>query len=110
MASVLSSVRGIDFMASLDLEDVYFQISIHQASRKYLLSALDCVLYQFKLLCFRILIVFIWMFMLVLALTHSRSIHLCYLNGWLVVAQTLFCLVHHIEYISFSSYASLWVL
>ena len=36
VASVLSSVREGDFLASLDLKDTYFQIPIHPSSRKLL--------------------------------------------------------------------------
>ena len=36
VASLLLSVREEDFLASIDLKDVYFQIPVHQASRKLL--------------------------------------------------------------------------
>ena len=34
--SVLASIREGDFMASIDLKDAYYQIPIHQSSRRYL--------------------------------------------------------------------------
>ena len=36
VASVLLSVREGDFLASLDLKDVYFQIPVHPSLRKLL--------------------------------------------------------------------------
>ena len=38
VASVLLSVREGDFLASIDLKDAYFQIPVHQSSRKLLRS------------------------------------------------------------------------
>ena len=54
VASVLLSVRERDFLASIDLKDAYFQIPIHQSSRKLLrfLSGGRVQVYQFKALCF----------------------------------------------------------
>ena len=52
VASVLLSVRGGDFLASLDLKDAYFQIPIHGSSRKLLRFMSEGTVYQFKALCF----------------------------------------------------------
>ena len=52
VASVLLSVREEDFLASLDLKDVYFQIPIHGSSRKLLRFMSEGTVYQFKALCF----------------------------------------------------------
>ena len=52
VASVLLSVREGDFLASLDLKDVYFQIPIHRSSRKLLRFMLEGTVYQFRALCF----------------------------------------------------------
>ena len=52
VASVLSAIREGDFMASIDLKDAYFQIPIHQSSRKLLRILSGGVVYQFKVLCF----------------------------------------------------------
>ena len=38
VTSVLLSIRAGDFLASIDLEDAYFQIPVHQSSRKLLRS------------------------------------------------------------------------
>ena len=51
-ASVVASVREGDFLASVDLKDAYFQVPIHQESRKYLRFLSEGVVYQFKVLCF----------------------------------------------------------
>ena len=54
VASVLLSVREGDFLASLDLKDVYFQIPIHRSSRKLLRFTSEVTVYQFRALCFRL--------------------------------------------------------
>ena len=51
LASVLLSVRDGNFLASIDLKDAYFQIPVHQASRKLLRFLWGGVVYQFKALC-----------------------------------------------------------
>ena len=52
VASVLLSVREGDFLASIDLKDAYFQIPVHQSSRKLLRFLSKGTVYQFKALCF----------------------------------------------------------
>ena len=52
VASVLLSVRERDFLASIDLKDAYFQIPVHQSSRKLLRFLSRGTVYQFKALCF----------------------------------------------------------
>ena len=52
VASVLLSVREGDFLAFLDLKDVYFQIPIHPSSRKLLRFTSEGMAYQFRALCF----------------------------------------------------------
>ena len=52
VASVLLSVREGDFLAYLDLNDAYFQISIHRSSRKLLRFTSEGTVYQFRALCF----------------------------------------------------------
>ena len=48
IASVLFSVGERDFLASIDLKDAYFQIPVHQLSRKLLRFLSGGVVYQFK--------------------------------------------------------------
>ena len=51
-ASVLLSVGEGDFLASVDLKNVYFQILVHRSSRKLLRFTSEGAVYQFKVLCF----------------------------------------------------------
>ncbi|MGL5405358.1 MAG: reverse transcriptase domain-containing protein, partial [Propionibacteriaceae bacterium] len=90
--SVLDSIRGNDFMLSVDLKDAYFQIPIHQSSRKYLRFIFDGTVYQFRALCFGLSTapqVFTRVFTLVSAWAHSNGIRLLrYLDDWLVLASS----------------------
>ena len=92
VASVLLSVREGDFLASLDLKDVYFQIPIHGSSRKLLRFMSEGTVYQFKALCFGLLTapqVFTRVFAAVSAWAHARGIRLLrYLDDWLVLSSS----------------------
>ena len=92
VASVLLSVREGDFLASLDLKDVYFQIPIHGSSRKLLRFMSEGTVYQFKALCFGLSTapqVFTRVFVAVSAWAHSRGIRLLrYLDDWLVLSSS----------------------
>ena len=55
VASVLLSVREGDFLASIDLKDAYFQIPVHQLSRKLLRFLSEETVFQFNALCFSLL-------------------------------------------------------
>ena len=49
METVASVLSGEDnFLALIDLKDVYFQISVHRSSRKFLQFLSGGVVYQFK--------------------------------------------------------------
>ena len=91
-ASVLLSVREGDFLASVDLKDAYFQISVHRSSQKLLRFTSEGTVYQFKVLCFRLSTapqVFTRVFATVSAWAHSRGIRLLwYLDDWLVLASS----------------------
>ena len=93
VASVLLSVREGDFLASIDLKDAYFQIPIHQSSRKLLRFLLGgrVQVYQFKALCFWLSTapqVFTGVFAAVSVWAHSHGIRLLrYLDDWLVLAS-----------------------
>ena len=87
VASMLLSVREGDFLASIDLKDTYFQISIHQLSRKLLRFLSGRIVCQFKALCFGLSTapqVFSRMFAAVSAWAHSRRIRLLgtWTTGW----------------------------
>ena len=92
VASVLLSVREGDFLASLDLKDVYFQIPIHPSSRKLLRFMSEGTVYQFRTLCFGLLTapqVFTRVFAAVSAWAHSHGIRLLrYLDDWLILASS----------------------
>ena len=92
VASVLLSVSKGDFLASLDLKDVYFQISIHPSSRKLLRFMSEGMVYQFRALCFGLSTapqVFTRVFAAVSAWAHSHGIRLLrYLDDWLILASS----------------------
>ena len=50
--SVLLSVRQGDWMASIDLKEVYLQVPVHPAFRHFLRFVFRDKVYQFKALCF----------------------------------------------------------
>ena len=82
--------RG-DFLASIDLKDAYFQIPVHQSSRKLLRFLSEGTVYQFKAQCFGLSTapqVFTSVFAAVSAWAHSHGIRLLrYLDDWLVLAS-----------------------
>ena len=92
IASVVLSVREGDFLASIDLKDAYFQIPVHQSSRKLLWFLLEGTVFQFKALCFGLLTapqVFTKVFAAVSVWEHSHGIHLLqYLDDWLVLTSS----------------------
>ena len=90
-ASVLLSVREGDFLASVDLKDVYFQISVHRSSRKLLCFTLERTVFQFKVLCFGLSTApqaFTRVFAAVSAWAHCRGFRLLrYRDDWLVLVS-----------------------
>ena len=92
VASVLLSVREGDFLASLDLKDVYFQIPVHPSLRKLLRFTSEGTVYQFRALCFGLSTapqVYTRVFAAVSAWAHSHGIRLLrYLDDWLVLASS----------------------
>ena len=92
VASVLLSVREGDFLTSIDVKDAYFQIPVHQSSRKLLRFLSEGTVYQFKALCFGLSTapqVFTSVFAAVSAWAHSHGIRLLrYLDNWLVLASS----------------------
>ena len=92
IALVLLSVREGDFLASIDLKDVYFHIPVHQSSRKLSRFLSGGVVFQFKALCFGLSTapqVFTRVFAAVSAWAHSRGICLLwYLDDYLVLASS----------------------
>ena len=92
VASVLLSVREGDFLASLDLKDAYFQISIHRSSRKLLRFTSEGTVYQFRALCFGLSTapqVFTRVFAVLSAWAHPHGIRLLrYMDDWLVLSSS----------------------
>ena len=92
VASVLLSIREGDFLASIDLKDVYFQTPVHQSSRKLLRFLSEGTVYHFKALCFRLSTapqVFTKVFAAVSAWAHSHRIRLLrYLDDWRVLSSS----------------------
>ena len=83
--SVLSSVRQGDWMYSIDLQDAYLQISVHQESRKFLRFMAGGKVYHFRALCFGLSTapqVYIY------TSTSTRIRMLRYLDDWLVQASS----------------------
>ena len=88
---MLLSIREGDFLASINLKDAYFQIPVHQSSRKLLRFLSGGAAYQFKALCFGLSTapqVFTRVFAAVSVPAHSHRIRLLmYLDDWLVLAS-----------------------
>ena len=86
-------------MFSVDLQDAYFQIPIHQESRPYLRFSAEGCVYQFKVLCFCLSMtpqVFSRVFALVSEWAHRRGVrHLRYMDDCLVVAESQNLLLRH---------------
>ena len=91
VAFVLLSVQEGDFLPSVDLKDAYFQIPVHQSSRKLMRFMSGGTICQFKALCFGLstaLQVFTRVFAAVSVWAHSHGICLLrYLDDWLVLAS-----------------------
>ena len=79
VASVLLSIRKGDFLASLNLKDVYFPIPIHPSSRWLLRFTSEVTVYQFRAVCFGLSTApqfFTRVFAAVSAWPHSHGIRL----------------------------------
>lgn len=90
--TVLSAVRKHDWMVSIDLKDAYFQIPVHQESRRYLRFTWKGIPLQFRVLCFGLSTapqVFTRMMAPISAASHQRGIRLLrYLDDWLLLATS----------------------
>ena len=90
--SVLLSVRQGDWMASIDLKEVYLQVPVHPASRHFLRFVFRDNVYQFKALCFGLSTapqVFTRVMAPVSAILHSMGIRMrWYLDDWLIQSSS----------------------
>ena len=92
VASVLLSIREGGFLSSIDMKDAYFQIPVHQSSRKLLRFLSEGTVFKFKALCFGLSTapqVFTRVFAAVSEWAHSHGIRLLrYLDDWLIVTSS----------------------
>lgn len=91
-ASVMGAVTPGQWMTSVDLEDAYFHIPIHQRSRRFLRFVFEGEILQFRALCFGLStapLVFTTVMRSVITILHKRGVRIHhYLDDWLVVAQS----------------------
>ena len=89
--SVLRSIRQGDWMVSLDLQDAYLQVPVHQDSRRYLRFVVGGRTYQFRVLCFGLTTapqVFTRIMAPVSAILHKYEVRMLrYLDDWLILAS-----------------------
>ena len=90
--SVLQSLRPGFWMVSLDLQDVYLQVPVHPASRRYPRFCVGDAVYQFRALFFGLFSaprVFTRVMARVSSIMHRHGFRLlCYLDDWLVLGST----------------------
>ena len=90
--SVLLSICPGDWMASIDLREVYLQVLVHPESRPFLRFVSNGRTYQLKALCFGLSTapqVFTWVMAPVSAILHLLGIRMRrYLDDWLVQSSS----------------------
>lgn len=90
--SMLSSLLPGDWMVSIDLQDAYFHIPIHPASRKFLRFVFKGEVFQFRAMCFGLSTapqVFTRVLSSVAKWLHLLGIRtVFYLDDWLLRAKT----------------------
>ena len=90
--SVLQSLRPGDWMVSLDLQDAYLQVPVHQASHRYLRFCVEGAVFQFTTLCFGLSSapqVFTRVMAPISSIMHRHGFRLLrYLDDWLVLGST----------------------
>ena len=98
---VLLSVRQGDWMASIDLKEVYLQVPVHPDSRHFLRFVAQGKVYQFTALCFGLSKapqVFTRVMAHVSAILHSWGIRMRrYLDDWLVQSSSCDSLLHDLQ-------------
>ena len=90
--TVLQSLHVGDWMVSLDLQDAYLQVPVHQSSHRYLRFCVEGSVYQFRAFCFGLSTapqVFTRVMAPVSAIMHRYGFRILrYLDDWLVLAST----------------------
>ena len=96
---VLNTVERGDYVFKIDLQDAYFHVLIHTASRTYLRFAFENKVYQFRVLPFDLIIapqVFTHLGHTVAAYLHCQGISVIpYLDDWLVHHPDRQVLLYH---------------
>ena len=91
--SVLQSLRPSDWMISIDLQDAYLQVPVHQESRRYLRFCIGERTFQFRVLCFELSSaphVFTRVMALVSSIMHRFEFRILrYLDDWLLFGSSL---------------------
>ena len=90
--SVLSSIHRCDWLVSVDLKDAYLQVPVHPSSSKFPRFVAWGETWQFRVLCFGLTMapqVFTRVMAPASAFLHHLGIRvLCYLDDWLVLADS----------------------
>ena len=90
--TVLEALLPGDWFVAIDLKDAYFQIPMHQRSRKYLRFVWQGQIYQFRALCFGLSTapqVFTRIMAPISILAHKKGFRLHrYLDDWLLAAPS----------------------
>ena len=101
VASEVGSIRKGDWMFLIDLKDAHLQIPVHPESWPFLCFCLGGQVFQLRALCFGLSTapqVFTRVFALVPEWSHRRGVCLLrYLDVWLVIAESRYLLLHHLE-------------
>ena len=91
--SVLQSLCPGDWMISIDLQDAYLQVLVHQESQRYLRFCLGERTFQFRVLCFGLSSapqVFMRVMALVSSIMHRFGFRILrYLDDWQVLGSSL---------------------
>lgn len=91
--TVLSAIPQRAWMISVDMQDAFFYVPIHQSSRKFLRFCFDGNVYQLRAMCFGLSTapqVFTRVLVPLAKLTHLAGFRiLLYLDDWLILAKSL---------------------
>lgn len=101
LSIIMSLLNKGDWLASLDLQDVYFHVTILPRYCKYLSFCIGGAHYQYKALSFRISTaprVFMKTIMVLVAFLHTKGVMLFpYIDSWLLLAPSEVLLSQYIS-------------